>query len=136
MLKATSSAVRSDPSWNFTPWRTLMAMPILPSVHCQLSMMCGPYLPCRSCWRNRSNTASYIDSRGLLRGAGCGSMEVTVSGKAMVTTCFFCAWAGVARAPVARAAAPPVARRNVRRVIRMGLPPVSVIASGFEWGIA
>jgi hypothetical protein len=127
MLKATSSAVRSEPSWNFTPWRTLTAIPILPSVHCQLSMIWAPYFPCRSCWRKRSKTASYIDSRGLFRGAGWGSMEVTVSGKAIVTTCFFWAWADRGIPAVARVAAPtPVVLRNARRLTRMvGLLPGS-----------
>ena len=120
MLKATSSAVRSEPSWNFTPWRILRVIPILLSVHCQLSTTFGPYFPCRSCWRKRSNTASYIDSRGRFRDPGRGSIEVTVSGKAMVTTCFLWACAG-RRAPAAATATTPlpVVLRNVRRLTRM-----------------
>src|SRR5262245_1490603 len=66
-----------------------------------------------------------MDSRGLLRGAGCGSIEVTVSGKAMVTTCFFWACAG-RQAPAAAAATTPlpVVLRNARRLTPMiGLLP-------------
>ena len=127
MLKATSSAVRSEPSWNFTPWRILRVIPILLSVHCQLSMTFGPYFPCRSCWRKRSNTASYIDSRGRFRDPGSGSIEVTVSGKAMVTTCFFWACAGRHAPAAVTATTPlPVVLRNARRLTRMiGLLPGS-----------
>src|SRR5262249_58171309 len=91
------------------------------------STICGWYLSCRSCWTKRSKTASYIDSRGLFRGTGCGSKEVIVSGNAMVTTCFF--WASAARCQAAAAtpAAPaPVVRRNVRRLIAMMSPSLVV----------
>src|SRR3990172_10139289 len=124
MLKATSSAVSSEPSWNFTPWRIFRSIVILSGPHAHDSTMCGWYLSWRSCCRNRSKTASYIDSRGLLGGTGWGSNEVSVSGKAMVTACFF--WAKARRSHptlVRPAAAPaPVVRRNVRRLIRMVLP--------------
>ena len=130
MLKATSSAVSSEPSWNFTPWRILTAIPILPSVHCQLSMTAAGT---RLAVLQESPVEHRLVHR-LPRAVARSAKFIhrsTVCGKAMSPPVLL-GMRGDGPRPVARAAAPLAVRRNVRRVIRMCLPPLSLVRMGSE----